>query len=304
MTSLNPDVSQNKRFKLDSLFNVEGWVAVVTGGGTGIGLMAAQALANNGARVYIVGRRKDILETAVEKHGKHLAHPSGELIALEADATSKESIRALATEVGTREKYVNVLFNNAGISRGPPIDVEAGEEDVHKLSASLWDDDSVDDWTAIYKTNVVGYHFMAAAFLPLLHAATTSVAGVSGSIINNASVSGLTRVSQRHFHYNVSKAGTIHLTTLLAREFARPAVHVRVNAIAPGVFPSEMTTKERDEANKSAMEAEGFREEKGILAGRAGRDEDVAQAVLHLAVNQYVNGQTIAVDGGFLLGNP
>lgn len=77
-----------------------------------------------------------------------------------------------------------------------------------------------------------------------------------------------------------------------------------MNAIAPGVFPSEMTTKESDEKNKSYQSAEGWREEKQVPAGRPGKDEDMAQAVLLFAVNQYANGQVTAIDGGYLLGHP
>ncbi|VDC04204.1 unnamed protein product [Peniophora sp. CBMAI 1063] len=296
-------MSQNQNnFKVENLFSVKDWVAVVTGGGTGIGLMAAQALANNGAKVYIVGRRKEVLDRTAEVWGQSLAHPSGKLIPLIADIDSKESISKLVEEVGKREKYVNVLVNNAGISKGSS-EVEQGEEGAKQLHDELWSE-SLNDWMDVYKTNVVGHFFTAVAFLPLLSAATESIAGHSGSIINITSISGITRTTQHHFKYNVSKAAANHLNTLLAQEFSRPGVKVRVNAIAPGVFPSEMTTKESDDKNKSYQSAEGWREEKQVPAGRPGKDEDMAQAVLLFAVNQYANGQVTAIDGGYLLGHP
>jgi len=123
-------------------------------------------------------------------------------------------------------------------------------------------------------------------------------------VINITSMSGITNVTQNHIKYNVSKAAANQLNQMLAQELSRTGVKVRVNAIAPGVFPSEMTTGESNEANKSHRPAEGFRNEKGIPAGRPGRDQDMAQAVLHLAVNQYANGHVFTLDGGFLLKNP
>jgi len=77
-----------------------------------------------------------------------------------------------------------------------------------------------------------------------------------------------------------------------------------VNSIAPGYFPSEMTTSESNEENKSEMPQDGWRKDKMVPADRPGRDEDMAQAVLSLAVNKYINGQTLVVDGGLLIEMP
>jgi NAD(P)-dependent dehydrogenase (short-subunit alcohol dehydrogenase family) len=74
------------------------------------------------------------------------------------------------------------------------------------------------------------------------------------------------------------------------------------NSVAPGIFPTEMTTEGSNEENKSHIPVEGYREKKNIPAGRPGKDEDMAQAILMLAVNNYCNGQTISIDGGYLLG--
>ncbi|KAI0031033.1 hypothetical protein K488DRAFT_71713 [Vararia minispora EC-137] len=307
-------MTSNRNFKIENLYNVKGWVVVVTGSGTGalarsgIGLMIAQTFANNGAKVYIVGRRKDVLDNAVEKHGKNLADPSGQMIPLQADITSKESIGQLADEVGRREKYVNVLVNNAGIQMGTS-EAEKGNMSAEVLAIELFEE-SWEEWLEVYQTNVVGwvrpfgYFFTSAAFLPLLNAATQCVSGFSGSIINISSISGIVRSIQHRAKYNISKAAAIHLTTLLAQEFSRCATKVRVNSIAPSVFPSELTAGPSDEANKNALSAEGWRENKQVPAGRPGREEDMAQAVLHFALNQYANGQTMAIDGGYLLGHP
>jgi len=295
--------ANQSNLKIENLFNVKDWVAVVTGGGTGIGLMITQALANNGARVYIVGRRKEVLETTVEKYGRNLAHPSGRIVGIAGDVTDKAALAQIVAEVGRREKHVHLLVNNAGIMSGPTTEVEKGDTSAQALSDALWAE-SVADWEAVYRTNVISYFFTAAAFVPLLAAARADTPGVSSSIVNISSISGITRQTQHQYKYNVSKAATIHLTTLLAQELARQAVRVRVNSVAPGVFPSEMTTDGSDAANKSYMDAEGWREEKQVPAGRPGKDEDVAQAVLHFAVNQYANAQTVAIDGGYLLTHP
>jgi NAD(P)-dependent dehydrogenase (short-subunit alcohol dehydrogenase family) len=147
--------SGNTHFKTNNLFNVEDWVVLVTGGATGIGLMIAQAFANNGARVYIVGRRADALQNAVENWGKFLEHPKGQLIPLTADITDKASIENLAKEIGSREKKLDVLVNNAGVSLGTSS-VEKGQESAEALRDELWKE-SWEDWETVFKTNVIGW---------------------------------------------------------------------------------------------------------------------------------------------------
>ncbi|KAI6034509.1 hypothetical protein BKA83DRAFT_89671 [Pisolithus microcarpus] len=286
--------TENAKFAVQNLFNVDGWVCVVTGGGTGIGLMIAQAFANNGAKVYITSRRQDVLEQTTKRWGSSLVHARGELI-------PADSVRQLVDEIGRNESQVDLLVNNAGISK-TTSEVEKGEGSVKALAEELFNEDP-NHWEDIYKTNVIGPFFVSAAFLPLLHAASKK-SHHTGSIINISSISGITSSTQHHVNYNVSKAATIHLTTLLAQEFRRKAVRVRVNGIAPGIFPSEMTAGGSDEYNKSQLpHGEEFGRKKGIPADRPGRDEDMAQAALMLACNQYAYGQTIALDGGYLLVN-
>jgi NAD(P)-dependent dehydrogenase (short-subunit alcohol dehydrogenase family) len=284
--------SSNTKFTAPNLFNLSDWSCVVTGGATGIGLMIAQTFANNGARVYIVSRRKSVLENAVNTWGGTLAHPKGQLIALECDITDKKSITNLVEEIkGRGEKNIDVLVNNAGISLGSS-EVEKGDETAEELSKELFNED-VQKWEDVYRTNVIGHFFTTAAFIPLLAATHTIHPDRTGAVINITSMSGITRTSQHHFKYNVSKGAAIHLTTLLAQELRRNAVNIRVNSVAPGIFPSEMTTKEEsDEANKSTIPtSDDYGEKKGIPAGRPGREEDMAQAVLMLACNEYAYGQ-------------
>jgi NAD(P)-dependent dehydrogenase (short-subunit alcohol dehydrogenase family) len=264
--------------------------------------MCAQAFANNGAKVYIVGRREEALQQAINAHGSSLVHSSGQIIGVPGDITSKDSIATVAQTIANEESHIDLLINNAGIAKGRS-DATKGESSAKELANELWQE-NIQDWMDVYQTNVVGYFFTTIAFLPLLAESTTKRPGHSASVINISSISGITKLSQNQFKYNVSKAATIQLNHMLAQELSRPGVKVRVNSIAPGIFPSEMTTQESNEANKSHTPAEGFREEKGVPAGRPGKDEDMAQAVIALAVNQYVNGQVFAVDGGFLLKHP
>lgn len=95
-------------------------------------------------------------------------------------------------------------------------------------------------WTDTYRTNVAQCFFMTTAFLPLLQKATEHQHGYSGTVINITSISGVVKTAQHHFAYNASKAAAIHLTTMLSNEIAMNGLKIRVNAIAPGVFPSEV----------------------------------------------------------------
>ncbi|KAK2007913.1 short chain dehydrogenase [Colletotrichum eremochloae] len=286
----------NDLFTRNHLFDLTGKVALVTGGGTGIGLMATQALAANGARVYITSRNQEKLDNAAETYGKNAA---GEIIPLQADVTSKADIDRLFKEIESREGRLDVLINNAGISSSP---VEVESENAEDMKSTLFHSDSstFDDWTDTYRTNVAAVFYVAASFLPLLQKSTEANPGWSGTLINISSISGMIKKSQHHFSYNASKAAAIHVNRMLAEEVSANGLKVRVNSIAPGVFPSEMTTKEpADEEQKSSIPKSKY--EGKFPAGRPGKDEDMAATVLFFACNQYLNGQTLAVDGGYTL---
>ncbi|KAK4077322.1 hypothetical protein Purlil1_12358 [Purpureocillium lilacinum] len=279
----------------ERLFDVEGKVALVTGG-SGIGLMIAQALAANGAKVYICGRSKDKLDRASETHGKDAR---GDIISLQGDITTKKDIASLYDEMKSREEYVSILVNNAGISGETfPVTENKSAEDWKK---SLFDNEKAtfEDWVDVYRTNVAATYFTTVAMLPLLQACTERHPGWSATVINVTSISGLVKTSQHHFSYNASKAAAIHITRMLASDIAATGLKIRVNSIAPGVFPSEMTAGESDKAQKSKLETEKYQGK--VPANRPGNDDDMASAVLFTAGNQYLNGQTITVDGGYTL---
>ncbi|KAL9604985.1 MAG: hypothetical protein Q9219_000173 [cf. Caloplaca sp. 3 TL-2023] len=281
--------------RAEKLFSVEGYVCVVTGGATGIGLMISQALAANGAKVYITGRRKEALENAVKSHSPGDA---GEIIpAGPCDVTSKEELQKLVNEISSKEKHVDLLVANAGIS-GPKGIPEAS--DAAKLSKDLWEAESPPEWASVFNTNVTSVYFTTIAFLPLLQASQPdpSRAPRSPSVIVISSMSGIMRNSQGHFAYNAAKGATVHLSKLMSSEFEK--TNIRVNSIAPGYFPSEMTAKSSDDSNKSELPHEKVQEKGHVPAARAGSDEEMAMAALFLCKNVYVNGEVIAVDGGVL----
>lgn len=244
---------------------------------------------------YIVGRTEEKLENVVKAHGQNIA---GEIIPITADITSKSEIARLVKEISSREKCLCILINNAGIA-GNTQTVES--KTAEEMKKNLFDDESstFDDWIATYRSNVPQQFFMTTAFLPLLQAATEHQYGYSGTVINISSISGLVKSAQHHFGYNASKAASIHLTKLLAAEVANNGLKVRINSIAPGVYPSEMTAGgESGENQKSFIPKEKYEK---VPAKRPGKDEDMAGAILFAATNQYLNGQTVVVDGGYLI---
>lgn len=139
---------------------------------------------------------------------------------------------------------------------------------------------------------------MTLGFLPLLENASEHHYGCSGTAINITSISGMVKNSQSHFSYNASKGAANHLTKLLASEVSNHGMKIRINAIAPGVFPSEMTAGESGADQKSELPKDKYAH---LPSRRPGNDRDMANAILFAVTNQYLNGQTILVDGGYLL---
>ena len=256
--------------------------------------MCVQALAANGAKVYITGRTKEKLDTVVKTYGPEV---SGQIIPLVADITSKSDIERLVKEIESKEKCLCVLINNAGIATSQQaVEGETGPA----LKKSLFEPENAtfEDWAGQYSTNVTAIYMVTTAFLPLLEKATEHNPGYSGTVINITSISGSVAKSQNHFAYNCSKAAANHVTKLLASEVANSGLKIRINAIAPGVFPSEMTADSSGDDQKSELPKEKYAH---LPARRAGRDEDMGNAILFAVTNQYLNGQIVPVDGGYLL---
>lgn len=290
-------MADTTKFSVNKLFSLKDYVCLVTGGGTGIGLMATQALSANGAKVYITGRREKVVEKAAEEHTPkaHDAPIEGEIIPIGGtDVTSKDSLQSLIKEIESKEKYLSLVVAAAGVPG--PKEPRPDTEDATEHKKQSWDAESVQEWNDTYSTDVTAVYFTCLAALPLLQAAPKDH---YSSIIVISSMSGMMRHSQSHLAYNAAKAATVHLSKMMSKEYAK--FGIRVNSIAPGYFPSEMTMKESDERNKTHMPDEKVKD-KGheVPAGRSGRDEEMGMAVIFLSKNAYVNGQILAIDGGVL----
>jgi NAD(P)-dependent dehydrogenase (short-subunit alcohol dehydrogenase family) len=245
-----------------------GKVAIVTGGGTGIGRAIALALAKEGADVAVVGRRKDKLEqTAVE-----IRKGSSQAIAVTADITSSNDTNAAVAEVEKQFGKLNVLVNNAGA-----------------LSVSTIESITETDWDRIISTNLKGPFLMSRAALPAMRRAG------GGSIVNVGSVLGLVAVKDRAA-YCASKGGVTLLTRAMALDHAHE--HIRVNCICPSVVETDLI---RDIFAKSE---EGRRAKQARIAaiplGRFGQPQDVAGLAVFLASDEssWMTGTAIPLDGG------
>ncbi|KAI0381300.1 NAD(P)-binding protein [Hypomontagnella monticulosa] len=292
-----------------ALFSLKNWVTVVTGGGTGVGLMIAQTLAANGAKVYITGRRADVLETSARVHGspEKLGPQGGSIVPLVMDITSKESIKKVVAEIGQKEGFVNILVNNVGIWGGRPTAKPQDGPDA--FGEAMFAESAEDNWQNSFNSNCTSHYFVTAAFLPLLAKAVSGPIGRVGSVINNSSVAGFLRMSQAcQFTYNISKGAFTHMTRQLAYELSHENIRVRVNGLALGYFPSEMTTGESNDENESVASDEQFalfmKSMGADRVKRMGTPQEVASVVLALAVNDFMWGTMIIVDGGFVLTCP
>lgn len=234
----------NEQLNIKNLFDVSKLKCVVTGGATGIGLMCTQALAANGATVYIVGRREEKLENVVSEYSTG----PGKIIAVPGDITKKEECLRLAKEIGEKESDgIHLLVNNAGIARDDPTKLSQNPpddwEDIDALSKHMLQSEP-QSWAETFETNVTSQFFMAAAFAPLLAKANKSgyepFKGIkyTSSIIYITSVSGLMKGSSSgQFAYAASKASVKQQPFHVASHLK--GTGIRVNQIAPGVFPSE-----------------------------------------------------------------
>ncbi|ORY09163.1 hypothetical protein BCR34DRAFT_487759 [Clohesyomyces aquaticus] len=265
------------------LFGVKGLVAVVTGGGTGIGLMMAKALEANGATVYIIGRREEVLKKAAEE-AKH-----GNIIPLRGDVTSRSDLDRIVTSIASHTGYINVLIANSGMN-GPVPQPLSAHPTISQLRSSLWKCPS-DDFTSTFAVNTTGVFFTVVVFLELLDAGNKK-GNVSqkSQVIATSSIGGFNRLSNAGYAYNCSKAATTHLMKMFATSLV--PFGIRSNILAPGLYPSEMTG-----ALQGAADPKYY-----VPAKRSGTVEDMAGAALFLCskAGGYVNGNVLVTDGGLL----
>lgn len=280
--------------KGSDLFDVSHVTAVVTGGGTGIGLMITQALIANGATVYITGRREEVLQETVKQYNTG----PGKLHALPGDVSKKEECIRLAKEMGQKEpEGLQLLVNNAGVARDQETQFSnAGQPDMSSpiaISGHFLQTEP-SKFMETFEINVMGQYYMSMAFLPLLAQGGKKTPGYTSSVVNVSSISGAMKGSSGgQFAYAASKAAFTHLSRMTATTFA--GCKVRCNVIAPGVFPSEMTTGDSGEDNKSTLD-----KKLSNPAQRPGYDSDMAASILFLAGKGgvFYNEQILYPDGG------
>jgi len=296
--------------KATDLFNVNGLVAVITGGGSGLGLYAARALDANGAKaVYIVGRREETLQAAAK------TAVNGTIKPIVGDVTDKASLTKLADQVRQEQGCINLLFANAGIV-GPKHGAmlkeslkDGGSKPTVAEFQKIMFEPPIDDFTFASHVNCSAVFYTAIAFLDLLDAGNKQRNVAQDSqIIVTSSIAGFMRHLSAGFAYNSSKAATTHLVKMLSTYFAQAGFRIRANVIAPGIYPSEMT----EQTTRSLQSFEGGRE--GAFKGahvvgaevspseRTGSEEDFAGTILYLAsrAGAYINGETLVTDGGRL----
>ncbi len=246
-------------------FRLDGRVAVVTGASSGLGVAFAQGLAEAGADVVLGARRADRLaETArlVERTGRRA-------LAVPTDVADPESCTHLVTRAVEELGRVDVLVNNAGVGTAVPATRETPAQ-----------------FRAVVDVNLHGCYWMAQA--------CGRVMEPGSNIVNISSVLGLTTAGLPQAAYAASKAGLIGLTRDLAQQWTGRK-GIRVNAIAPGFFASEMT----EQYPAGYLDAQRPR----IPAGRQGDPAELAAAAVFLASEAagYVTGQTLVVDGGLTI---
>jgi NAD(P)-dependent dehydrogenase (short-subunit alcohol dehydrogenase family) len=251
---------------LNSLFNLEGRIALVTGGSRGIGAMIVEGyLAAGARRIYISARKVDQVEAAVARFGERV-------IGIPMDISTVEGCRALADQISAREDRLDILVNNAGAAWG---------EAYESFPESGWD--------RVMNLNVKSLFFLTQALTPQLKAAGSFER--PAKVINIASIDGMKINPWQTYSYQASKAAVIHLTRRLAAELAQQ--NILVSGIAPGAFQSDMNKAARDFGDAVG---------KNIPFPRIGSPEDMAGLAIFLAARSgdYIVGETIACDGGIV----
>lgn len=251
---------------LQNLFGLDGKTAVVIGGTGVLGGSFCEALAGAGAHTVVVGRNPENGQACVDR----IAAAGGSAEFMAADSTKSEDLQAIVDHVVASGKNVDILVNSAGVNSATPfLEIED------------------DEWERIVNVNLRSVRLACQIF-----ARHMLDKGVKGSIINIASLSGMTALS-RVFTYSATKAAVLNLTQNLAREWATQGI--RVNALSPGFFPAEQ--------NKKVLTPERVASIMGHTPmDRFGTPEELAGAIVLMASSKggsFLTGENIVVDGGF-----
>jgi len=242
-------------------------IAIVTGAGSGIGRACALALADEGARVALVGRRKTLLEEVAHKIG-------ASALVLAADISNKNEIARVVEHTVEHFGGLNVLLNNAGV-----------------LHAGTAEQITEEQWDETFNVNVRGLWLLSRAVLPAMRRTEAA------SIINMASVLGINGARNRA-SYAPSKGAVVLLTKCMAIDHGHE--HIRVNAICPSFVETDLTAA----VISKAPDPQSVRSERIAVhpLGRLGQPEDIAGLAVYLASDEssWVTGSVFPVDGGYL----
>jgi gluconate 5-dehydrogenase len=251
---------------ITELFDLSGKVALVTGGSRGLGKEMAEGLAEAGASLMLLARREQWLTPTVDEfRARGFA-----CVGAPCDVSRSDEVQAVVNQTIETYGKIDILVNNAGVTWGEPIE-----------------EHSLEKWNSVLATNLTG------AFLFSQRVGREMLKLRSGNIINVASIAGLRGSMENGQHivgYVAAKGGLIAMTREFAAKWARRGV--RVNAIAPGFFPSRMTERVLAEG-QSLIEA-------GTPMGRVGAAGELKGVAVFLAApaSSYITGHTIVVDGG------
>ncbi len=250
------------------LFDLDGRVALITGGSRGLGLQMAEALGEMGATVVLTARKKQELINAQAR----LQGLNVKVFTVVNDLQDKESIEPMVKGVLNNHEKIDILINNAGAAWGCPAE-----------------EHPIDGWQKVIDLNLTAVFVLSQTVGRL-----SMIPKKNGKIINIASIAGLVGTDPNFMPtiaYNASKGGLVNFTRSLAAEWAQ--YRITVNAIAPGVFPSKMSKGMIDRAEDFIL--------KQTPLNRLGTEQDLKGLCVLLASNasDYITGQTIAVDGGF-----
>lgn len=246
---------------------LKGKTAIITGAGSGIGRACALALAGEGAKVALVGRRHERLEEVARRIGESA-------LVIQADVSKKDEVDRVAAETVARFGGVNILLNNAGV-----LHIGTAEQITE------------DQWDETFNLNVRGLWLLSRAVLPHMRKAA------GGSIVNIASVLGINGARNRAA-YAASKGAVVLLTKCMAIDHGRE--NIRVNAICPSFVETELTAKVISQApDPGKVRAERIAVHP---LGRLGQPEDIAGMAVYLASDEssWVTGTVFSVDGGYL----
>lgn len=253
---------------MKNYFDLTGHVAVITGASTGLGLQMARAYASQGANLVLLARRINLLEDNAKQLN---AEFGAEVLPLQCDITITEQVKAAVEATMNKFGRVDILVNNAGTGAVGPAEEITDEQFKHEVDIDLFG--------TFVCAREFGKRMIAAGYGRIINIA--SMYGLVGNMIIGSSP------------YHAAKGGVVNLTRALAAEWGKHGV--TVNSICPGYFYTELTT--------ATLDSDYFQDmaKRSIPMGRYGKSGELDTCALFLASpnSTYVNGQNIAIDGGF-----